>query len=119
MFIGLQLFMVISLFVATVAYYLSNIRSYRDSECYDQGLVNCKGTKALNWILTIYLLLTIAKNVFISSLLFYSLYRFYSGLRQINLQFEIEKTILAIHIAAFGTPIISGFGFVICIIVLN
>lgn len=61
----------------------------------------------------------ILKNIFISCILFVSLYQFYSGLKKIGLQFKVGKCNLALHIFAFGMPVISGLIFLICIITFN
>ena len=64
----------------------------------------------------IFLFCSIFKNFLMSTILFYSLYSFYTSLRKINLKFEIDKCILTIHIMAFGMPDIAGCIYVVFIL---
>lgn len=54
-----------------------------------------------------------------SALLFYSLWQFYKGLKQIGVEFKVERCILAAHILAFGLPIVSGMIYIFCILRFN
>jgi hypothetical protein len=72
-----------------------------------------------NRVLTAFLVCSILKNILMSTILFFSLYRFYTGLRKINLRFEIDKCTLTIHIVAFGMPTIAGFLYVFFIFKFN
>ena len=54
-----------------------------------------------------------------SVILFFSLYKFYKGLKRIGLKFSNKSCNLAMHIAAFGLPIIAGFVYIIFIFRFN
>ena len=54
-----------------------------------------------------------------STILFFSLYRFYTSLRKINLNFEVDKCILTVHIVAFVLPVLAEFVYVILILRFN
>ena len=62
-----------------------------------------------------FLVFTILKNIIMSIILFYCLYRFYVELKRIGLKFTAKKCILTVHILAFGVPIISGVIYLILI----
>ena len=80
---------------------------------------DCKDLKVYNYILTIYLLLIICKNIAMSLILFLSLYRFYKGLKRIGLKFSNKNCNLAMHITAFGLPVIAGFVYIFFIFHFN
>ena len=105
--------------VACVAYCLINEKSYNDEHCFEQDLVQCEGGAVFNWIITSFLLSAIAKNASMSFILFTSLYKFYTQLKKINLSFEVNKCNLAVHVIAFGLPIIAGIFYLFCIIWFN
>ena len=66
-----------------------------------------------------YILIIIAKNIAMSLILFLSLYRFYKGLKRIGLKFSNKSCNLAMHITAFGLPIIAGFVYIFFIFHFN
>jgi hypothetical protein len=70
-----------------------------------------------NRLLIAYLTCTILKNFVMGTILFVSLFRFYRGLRKINLEFNIHKGNLVLNILAFGLPIIAGFSYGIFLII--
>ena len=70
-------------------------------------------------ILTTYLISTILKNLAMSLILFWALYKFYKQLKQIGLKFTVGRCNLCIHIGAFGLPVISGCIYIICITKFN
>ena len=107
-FQALQVVIFLFAIAAGICYFMINYKSFHDDDCNSTDLEDCKGIKSLNWILTAYLLITIAKNVSMSFILYISLFKFYNGLVSINLKFSVKKCILAIHIVAFGLPIVSG-----------
>ena len=107
--------MVLILIVAGICYFMINYKSYHDDECDQADLEHCKGITVLNWILTLYLLISITKNIAMSLILFLSLWKFYKGLLKIGLKFRIERCILAAHIIAFSLPIMSGLVYICCI----
>ena len=87
-FYVLEAFFLLILAVASACYYATNVSSYVNLNCYNQKLVNCShASMVINWYLTCFLLVNIAKNIVMSVILFISLYRFYDGLRKINLEF--------------------------------
>ena len=115
----LQLFFVLFLGLACFSYYKINKLSYSDPECIKGVSHSCKGLQTYNWILTVYLIFTILKNILLSSILFYCLYKFYQGLRQIGLKFQPKRCILSVHIFAFGLPIVAGLIYIVCIVKFN
>ena len=80
------MFIVAILCLSTWAYYQINDK-YRDNTDLDceQHLKNCQDLQIYNYILTIYMIIIIAKNIAMSLILFLSLYRFYKGLKRIGL----------------------------------
>ena len=54
-----------------------------------------------------------------SLILFRALYQFYKQLKDIGLQFNIEKCNLVAHVGAFGLPVISGCIYIVCILKFN
>ena len=66
-----------------------------------------------------FLLTSITKNTSMSVILFYSLYQFYAGLKKIHCNFEIDKRNLAVHVVAFGIPVLAGIFYLISIIYTN
>lgn len=111
--------MVLMLIVSGICYYMINYKSYHDDDCDQVDLDQCRGITVLNWMLTVYLLITIMKNIAMSLILFLSLWNFYKGLLKIGLKFRIERCILAIHIIAFSLPIMSGLVYIACIFAFN
>ena len=121
-FYSMQAFYITALFVLSIMFFKVNETSYTDSSCYQEGLKHCSDEKfftAINWTITIFLVITIFKNVIMSSIMFLSLYRFYRGLRTINIDFNIDKCVLTMHIIAFGLPILSGIAWLILFAFLN
>ena len=111
--------MVLILIISGTCYYMINYKSYHDDDCDQVNLTQCRGITVLNWMLTVYLLITICKSIAMSFILFLSLWKFYQGLLKIGLKFRIEKCILAIHIIAFSLPIMSGLVYIACIFRFN
>ena len=116
-----MMFYLIYLGVASFAFYDINYRSYQNDEfeCLSDPLIKCEKLTTLNRILTSFLCVGIVKNTCMSTILFVSLYKFYAGLKKIGLDFKLEKCNLALHIGAFGIPIIAGLVYIICIIEFN
>ena len=110
----LHIFFVLFLGVGAVAYYFLNV----DSEKDQQGIPdNVEIIIVFNRLLISYMVCTTLKNFAISTILFISLFRFYRGLRKINMSFNIDKCNLSLNILAFGLPIISGISYCIFLIV--
>ena len=76
----LQLIITLFAIAAGACYFMINHKSYHDDDCNGRLHSECKGIEILNWILTAYLLITIAKNIAMSFILYVSLFKFYNGL---------------------------------------
>lgn len=117
-FISMSIFFIVFLALCSIAYYLSNKKSYEEASCF---IVDdeCRLIHIINKILTTYMILTIIKNMIISLILFVSLYKFYAQLKTIGLQFKVGKCNLFLHIFAFGMPVVSGIIYLTCIFYFN
>ena len=107
------------LMVAATCYLLVNYVSYNDDSCTIEKPQECNGVKGYTKVISAYLIITICKNILMSTILFISLWKFYQGLVKIGLKFTIEKCVLAMHIIAFSLPIFSGFFYIVCMIKFN